>query len=558
MRLTQNLQLALAVSAAFATGGTTAADLTHVPTANPKMTGIASTTILSPELAQIVQAQGSTKLENGTATFPYYGYNGDGPMLPAPGAVQASGSNVEATKTEPDKNVYLVMKGQHGADHAYDYGTHFMFQGHESGVIDPSTGAKMGYVTRINLDADGAHRVTLLAGSDVLGKSLPVFDGITWDPFAQRLLLTAEGGSRGGVWQATQNYPSVVEDISGILGRGGYEGIQNDSVGNVWIVEDVGGPTGAVNKNARQPNSFIYRFVPNDKSNLVKGGKLQALQVMSLAHPGQPIVFHAGQADADILSQDSADLRTYGKVFDTQWVTIHNTDVDGVTPFNANALAKTKLATPFKRPENGQFRPGTGFKEFYFDETGDTNLLTEAGAAYGGFGAVQKLTQASPSADSGKLTVFYVNDAAHAGFDNVAFWDKNHIVFVEDAGDTLHTQRNALDSGFMFDVRVNYADLTNQPLRLMAEGRDPSATLDSGLSANGKGFQNDGDNEITGFHVSDGDATAHGLLGAKVPHALQDGWRVFYTQQHGDNATYEIIRVKKSEGQDDRQEREDE
>ena len=197
MHPTQKLQLALAISAVFAAGGAAAVDLTHVPAANPKTTGIAAPTILSPELAQIALAQGATKLENGTATFPYYGYNGDGPMLPAPGAVQASGSNVEATKTEPDKNVYLVLRGQHGGDHAYDYGTRFLFQGHESGVKDSSSGAKMGSVTRINLDADGAHRVTLLADSDINGKSLPVFDGITWDPFAQRLLLTAEGGKNG-------------------------------------------------------------------------------------------------------------------------------------------------------------------------------------------------------------------------------------------------------------------------------------------------------------------------------------------------------------------------
>ena len=30
-------------------------------------------------------------------------------------------------------------------------------------------------------------------------------------------------------------------DVSGALGRGGYEGIQDDSAGNIWIVEDVGG-----------------------------------------------------------------------------------------------------------------------------------------------------------------------------------------------------------------------------------------------------------------------------------------------------------------------------
>jgi hypothetical protein len=42
-------------------------------------------------------------------------------------------------------------------------------------------------------------------------------------------------------------------------------------------------------------------------------------------------------------------------------------------------------------------------------------------------------------------------------------------------------------------------------------------------------------------HVSDGDPSAAGLLGAKVPELFQQGWRWFYTQQHGDNATYEVI-----------------
>ena len=57
---------------------------------------------------------------------------------------------------------------------------------------------------------------------------------------------------------------------------------------------------------------------------------------------GQPIVFHAGQPDADILSDDMKDLYTYGKVFQTRWVTVHDTATDGNTPFNANVLAKAK------------------------------------------------------------------------------------------------------------------------------------------------------------------------------------------------------------------------
>jgi hypothetical protein len=32
-----------------------------------------------------------------------------------------------------------------------------------------------------------------------------------------------------------------------------------------------------------------------------------------------------------------------------------------------------------------------------------------------------------------------------------------------------------------------------------------------------------------------------GILGARSPKLFRDGWRWFYTQQHGDNPTYEVI-----------------
>jgi hypothetical protein len=515
-----------------------AADLTPVEKANPKAPGVAMPNVLSPELIQTIVGQGSTPMENPGVVDPvtgtlakYYGYLSNGPMVPPPGAVQAPGHNIEASKTEPDKNTYLVLRRQSGPDADYDYGRHFLFQGHETGK---------GYITRINLDADAAHRVTLMATTDMAGQPLPVFDGSTWDPFARRLLFSAELGASGGIWQATLDFPSEVEDISGALGRGGYEGMQVDAAGNVWIVEDVGGPTGAVNTHARQPNSFVYRFVPTTPWDL-KLGKLQALQVQSQRHAG-PIEFHAGQADADILSDDVKDLHTYGKSLATQWVTIHDTAVDGTAPFDANAKAKAMHATPFKRPENGQFRPGSFFSEFVFTETADTNALTEAGSAFGGFGSVFKLHQHGPWATTGTLKLVYGGDVVHAGFDNIAFWSRDEVVVVEDAGDNLHNQRNALDSAWLIALDTDYSEPANQPVRILAQGRDASATLDSGiLGVSGNGFQNEGDNEITGIHVSDGDPTPFGLLGAKIPRPFEHGWRVFYTQQHGDNTTWEIL-----------------
>ncbi len=508
-----------------------------VPAPNPKTPGVPAPNVLPPELVDALVAQGSIAVENPatvnlgdgtTATVTHYGYDGNGPLLPAPGDLPSASHLVEASKTEPDKNTYLVLYGQTGADPAYDYGTHFLFQGHETGTA--------GYITRVNLDADGPHRVTILASKDAAGEPLSVIDGSTWDPFAQRLIFTSES-TAAAEYQATLGYPSLVEDISGSIGRGGYEGVQNDSVGNLWIVEDVGGKSATATPHAKGPNSFVYRFVPKRSDDLTRG-KLQVLQVISL-RTGTPIAFH--DAATDTLSPDMADLHAYGKSFDTKWVTIHDTDVDGSTPYDANALAKAKLGTPFKRPENAQFRPGSGFKEYYFDETGDTNALTEAGAAYGGFGSVMKLTQASPGANVGKLSLFYLGDVKHSGFDNCGFLSKNQIVFVEDAGDTLHTQRNALDSGWALDVTLDYSNAANQPKLFLAEGRDSSATLDSGFSGMA-GFQNEGDNEITGFHVSNGDPSVAGLLGAGIPKPFKGGaWRVFWTQQHGDNFTWEIL-----------------
>jgi hypothetical protein len=506
--------------------------LTDVP-AGVDARGVTVPNVLSPQLDTRVAAHGSMKLENPTADVPYYGYDGDAPtLLPDPIVTQAPGHNVEASKTEPDKNTYLRLAGLHGADPAYRYGTRFLYQGHETGPH--------GYITRINLDADAAHRVTLLATKQVDGTPIPTIDGSTWDPWTRRLLFTTESGGNASVLQATPDVNSVVEDVSWATGRGGYEGIQNDSAGNVWIVEDVGGASPAGSK-ARNPNSFVYRFVPYDKADFAQGGKLQALQVIS-RRSGQPITFQpidATHPTGGIFTDDQKDISTYGPSLRTHWVTVHDTKVDtSHQPFDANAAAKAGGATPFKRPENGVFRPGTGFREFYFTVTGDTNTTSTANAGFGGWGSLYALRQSGPSSDDGRLSLFYAGDQAHTGVDNIAFFDRDHVSAVEDASDTVHAQRGAFDSGYLFDVEARPG---TQPVRFLAEGRDPSATVDNMLAALGNGFQNEGDNEITGIHVSDGDPTPGGVLGAKDPHPFRDGWRVFWTQQHGDNTTWEII-----------------
>src|SRR5262249_4130832 len=237
----------------------------------------------------------------------------------------AMSPGTEASKTEPDKNTYLVFKnGLSGADPSYDYGNDFLFQGHEGG--------SPGYITRINLDADAVHRVTVLATKDTSGNPLATIDGSTWDPWAQRLLFTTEDAG-APTYSATPGYPSTVEDVSGALGRGGYEGIQDDSDGNIWIAEDQSGAT-KPGTSAQIPHSYIFRYVPQKPGDL-HNGKLQVLQVKNAA--GAPIT-EASQTP--VMSPDQVALHTYGSVFATRWVTVHDTSVNGNAPFNANDAAK--------------------------------------------------------------------------------------------------------------------------------------------------------------------------------------------------------------------------
>ena len=205
--------LALVAGAAIAGAGAFAASgaawqsdglsLTNVPTANTKSDGYSPASKLSPGTGADRRRAG---LDAGSriprALTSYYGYDND--VLNAvgqPQMVPTPTTPTEAQKTEPDKNTYLVFRrGLNGADPNYDYGTHFLYQGHEVGANDAS------YITRINLDADAAHRVTLLATTDSAGHPIAGIDGSTWDPWARRLLFTTEDAG-APTYSATPNYP---------------------------------------------------------------------------------------------------------------------------------------------------------------------------------------------------------------------------------------------------------------------------------------------------------------------------------------------------------------
>ena len=431
------------------------------------------------------------------------------------------------TLTEPDENTYLVTADNPGGPTAgYDYGRHFLVQGHENG-------SNRAYLTRINLDVnDPAHRITLLNEPvDANTTGITSIDGSTYDPFNGMLLFTQEAAT-GGVVQTPLKWTSTsipaITKLDGSMGRGGYEGVFNDRLGNVYLVEDTGGNGVTDNgapTNVRQPNSFVYRFVPTNPADLT-AGKLQALQV---SVDGTPITFHTDTQGArdDALGEPIRRLHS-GETLTAKWVTIHDT-ATSTASFDANPAAKAAGATPLKRPENGKFVPGSDFKSFVITETGDTDNRggTYPGAAErGAWGALLRIDMPTAGSDDATVKAIEVGDATHNSFDNIVFLDKDTFLTAEDRGDTLHQQLNALDSVWSFDITKPLAEMNADAKRLLALGRDPVAATR-------------GNNEPTGIFVSDGSTATNGILGTADP-ATQSGVRVFLTQQHGMNTTYEI------------------
>jgi hypothetical protein len=501
----QSFILSLLASAAFALEGSAAQPsalglrINGLADANPV---IVSDTDVSTGFVLDPTQQGQDLLENPAGVITSFGHLEDG------------------TGTEPDQNTYLILDHNPGGPTAdYDYGRHFLFQGHENG-------SDLAYITRINLDvANPDHRVTLLTppGQDGL-THFGSIDGSVWDPFTNTLLFSQERGSTGGVIEVGADFdPSTgggagLRTLYGSMGQGGYEGIRPDKFGNIWIVEDVGGTTFNFAKN---PNSFIYRFVPTNTADLSQG-KLQALQVYI---DGEPVIFHAEDVT---LSETQLKLHTVGAHYFVKWVTLHDTAVDGTDPYDANARAKAVGATPFKRPENGAFLPESDFRTFFFTITGDTDA--NAGnnpelAARGAWGGIFRV-DLDASRESGRISLIVLGDADHASFDNIAWSSGTTILASEDRGDTLHDQLNKLDSVWAYNIKQ-----PNSPARLIALGQDRMAINE--------------DNEPTGVDYSEGDSSLAGLLGRRAPRPERS--RLFFTQQHGEDNLYEIVTSSPSE-----------
>jgi hypothetical protein len=501
-----------------------------VAKANLEAGNLASATVIDRDYVTELVATGTERLENPSGVITQFGLLSNG------------------TRTEPDENTYVKLE-KNLVCNGVDYGRNFLFQGHENA-------GNLAYITRINLDRkrDDGRRITLLTpvGADGL-THFNAIDGSTYNPFTNTLLFTQEtstgGNGTGAIIQITLDCQSTVNTLAAFFGLGGFEGIHADNKGNVYVAEDIGGarPGGAATapetgrvvplNAAAQPNSFVYRYLPNNPAKLEDGGKLQALQVII---DDKPVTFGGtANAAADIIALAQRKLHTPGTSWPIKWVTIHESNAADTATFSATVAAKAAGATPFKRPENLAWLPDSKFRTFFFSPTGDTDAPTSQEpelAARGSWGSLFRVDLRDDNSakgeakgkphDDGIISIFVLGDPAHSSFDNIAFANEHQLLAAEDRGDTLHQQLNALDSVWAFDVDKRQP-LTSA-LRFIALGRDAVAAP-----------AGEEDNEPTGVYVSNGSTRKDQLLGTGKS---LDEARAFFTMQHGLNDVFEILR----------------
>ena len=223
----------------------------------------------------------------------WYGYNNDAPSpddAALPQMVATPARRTRRRRPSPTRTPTSSSRGQTGADPTYDYGTHFLFQGHEvGGLVD---GAER-YITRINLDADAAHRVTLLATTDSTGAA---------DRRDRRLDLGSVGAA-AAVHDGERAAPDVRGDGRAIpstvdrrlrrarprrlRGHPGRLRRQHlDRRGHRRRRASQG-------TTAKRPNSFVYRYVPRQPGDL---DARQAAGAAGHGTHGQPVTFDVAGA----------------------------------------------------------------------------------------------------------------------------------------------------------------------------------------------------------------------------------------------------------------------
>ncbi len=399
-----------AVVASLLTGGARAieieaaaqtASVAGEPSAVPKAVGIAAPNALFSGLAETPVAQGSNRLENPTRQLPFYGYDGDGPMLPAPGDVQTPTHNVEAHE---DRAGQEHLPGPATASTApipsYDYGTALPLPGPRDRQLAGLHHADQprrrrrppGDAARARRDVDGT------AAPDVRRLDLGPVRAAAALHGRERRATAASGRPR------STSRPTV-EDISGIARPGRLRGHpERLATATSASSRTSAAPTAPPTTHAKHPNSFLYRFVPDGPSRPDQGRQAAGAAGDSHAHrPADRVPRRSGGRRHPLAGHDATCTPTA-----TTFATQLGDDPRHRGRRHARRSTPTRWRRrPAARRSSARERACSArartFREFYFDETGDTNADTRGRRGYGGFGALFKLNKTNPASNTGTL-----------------------------------------------------------------------------------------------------------------------------------------------------------
>ena len=151
------------------------------------------------------------------------------------------------------------------------------------------------------------------------------------------------------------------------------------------------------------------------------------------------------------------DLHTYGKALKAKWVMVHDTGKDGTSPFDANKIAKAKAATPLKRPENGLFRPARISPNSCSTRPATPMPIPRQARNMAALVECSSSRRHRPRRPRARIALVYRGKKAIRGSTISPSGPPTRWMFVEDAGDKLHSQRNALDSGYVVDLTADYS-----------------------------------------------------------------------------------------------------
>ena len=474
------------------------------PSANTKSAGYAPANMLSPELQQTIVAQGSTKVENPTAAISLLRLRQRRPERPRACRRWSRRRRRRPRRRRPSRTRTRTS----------------CFKGAARRRRRATTTAR----TSSSRATRAARARRRHHAHQPRRRRRAPRDGARDDrtrPVRRSRTSTARRGIRGhsGCCSRRRTRPRRPTprrrtirrrstDVSGALGRGGYEGIQDDSAGNIWIVEDIGGAkkAGHDREAAEQlPLPLRARRTPGDLAER----KLEALQVMN-AGRRTPITFESQAAlNAPTRSRCTRTARRSTR-----------SGSSSTTPPSTARRRSTPTRRPRRRTPRRSSGPRTGSsvrarssREFYFDETGDTNATSPENDTAGGWGSVLKLTQRRPRADTGTLHALLQGERGDRGLRqrDVPLARRDHVR----AGRGRHPAHRAKRST---RASSSTCEATTPSRATSRSAGSPRAAIRRRPSTPRTGLRkNDGDNEITGVHVSDGDPAQDGILGAKIP-----------------------------------------